>query len=70
MIKILTIGDRSLIFQSKRFHIVLNNQLWFWSDTWQKGEKQVEQHIANGNILEYDSLEKFFDNLKKVDKWK
>ena len=36
----------------------------------QKGERQVDQDIADGNILEFDSLEKFFDNLKKVDKWK
>jgi len=70
MVKILTIGDRSLIFHNKRFHIVLNSQLWFWSDTWQEGEKQVNQDIKDGNILEFDSLEEFLDSLRKVDKWK
>ena len=70
MVKILTIGDRSLIFQNKGFHIILNSQLWFWSELWQDDERQVNQNIKDGNILEFNSLEEFFDSLKGVDKWK
>ena len=65
MIKILTIGKHSLIFQNKRFYIVLNKQLWFWSDEWQKGERQVDQDIKNGNILSFDTFDEFIDSLKE-----
>jgi len=65
MIKILTIGKHSLIFQNKRFYIVLNRQLWFWSDKWQESEKQVDQDIKDGNIQTFNSVDEFFDGLKE-----
>jgi hypothetical protein len=64
MKKLLSIGKYSLIFQ-KGFRIVLNEQLWFWSDEWQIKEKQVEQDIKDGRVETFEDYESFMNSLKE-----
>jgi len=39
------------------------DQLWFWDDEWQSGEKEVDQYIKNHNYEEFDSLEDMFQSV-------
>lgn len=64
MKKLLSIGKHSLIYQ-KGFHIVLTEQLWFWSDGWQIKEREVEQDIKDGRVETFGDWESFMDSLKK-----
>lgn len=61
---LLKIGKHSLIFQ-KGFHIVLNEQLWFWSDEWQTKEQEAEQDIKDGKVETFEDFEAFMNSLKE-----
>lgn len=40
-------------------------QAWFWTERWQKGEKQSELDIKNGHVSKpYSSAEEFLKDLK------
>ena len=36
------------------------DQLWFWTDEWQDGEKEVDNLISMGEFEEFDSLDEMF----------
>ncbi len=36
------------------------DQAWFWTPEWQEGEREVDEHIARGEIEVFDSPEEFF----------
>ena len=38
-------------------------QSWFWSEEWQAGEREVDAHIAAGEVEEFDSMDDMFDAL-------
>ncbi|MBI2942518.1 MAG: AbrB/MazE/SpoVT family DNA-binding domain-containing protein [Chloroflexi bacterium] len=40
------------------------SQAWFWTDTWQEGEREVDVHVAGGRIAVYDSFEAFAGALR------
>lgn len=35
-------------------------QRWFWTEEWQRGERQVEEDLANGDYEDFDNLDDFF----------
>jgi hypothetical protein len=43
----------------------VNDQSWFWSDEWQKGEKEADEEIKQGNVKTYDNLEDFLKSLEE-----
>jgi hypothetical protein len=38
-------------------------QLWFWSEEWQVGERQVDDYIRAGNYEVFDTMEEFLRTL-------
>jgi bifunctional DNA-binding transcriptional regulator/antitoxin component of YhaV-PrlF toxin-antitoxin module len=42
------------------------DQLWFWSDRWQKMEREVEEDIEAGKIEVFDDAESFLANLDEL----
>lgn len=40
------------------------DQSWFWSNSWQKREREVQADIEAGRTLSYDSMEEMFDDLE------
>lgn len=40
-----------------------SSQSWFWTEEWQAGEREVDAHIAAGEIEEFDSIDDMFDAL-------
>lgn len=53
----------TIIFQNGKYIEVDKDQLWYWSDEWQKGEQEVNQLIKEGKIEKYNSLQELFDSL-------
>jgi AbrB family looped-hinge helix DNA binding protein len=40
-----------------RLQVIPPDQAWFWTERWQKMEREVDEDIAAGRILEFDSVE-------------
>ena len=48
-----------------------SDQLWYWTNEWQAGEKEATADIKNGRYTKCNSIEevnKFLDSLKKGEK--
>ena len=43
------------------------DQRWFWQDRWQQREKEVDAHVAAGEVTVHDDSEAFLDHLDKLD---
>lgn len=67
MIRLASIGEHSLIWQNRRFYWVLNEQLWFWSDEWQAGERQSEADYTAGRYYKFDNVDDFIRALDDED---
>ena len=39
------------------------SQLWFWRDRWQKMEREVDDHIARGEVETFDDADSFLASL-------
>jgi AbrB family looped-hinge helix DNA binding protein len=44
--------------------IVDANQAWFWTPTWQKGEREASEDIASGRVTRFESDEEFLSSLE------
>lgn len=49
----------------KPVETVDRSQAWFWSDEWQKGEKEVDREKKKGKIKSFDNLDDFLKDLHK-----
>lgn len=55
--------DRAII---KPKVVVDKNQAWFWTEEWQKGEKEADQDIKAGRVSkEFDTAEDAIKNLRR-----
>ena len=36
---------------------VPDDQRWFWTPEWQAGEREVDEQLANGEYVEFDTIE-------------
>ncbi len=43
------------------------DQRWFWTDRWQEREREVDEHVAAGNVAVHESAEDFLDHLDTLD---
>jgi hypothetical protein len=39
------------------------NQAWFWTDAWQKREREADADIAAGRVTAYDDVDALLDDL-------
>ena len=39
------------------------DQAWFWTDEWQRGEREASEDIARGRVRRSDSGDAFLDSL-------
>jgi AbrB family looped-hinge helix DNA binding protein len=42
------------------------DQAWFWSERWQRMEREVDEHIARGEVTTSDSAEALFADLERT----
>jgi hypothetical protein len=50
---------------------VPKDQRWFWTESWQKGEREVDEEIRKGKVKKFNSWEsalEYLDGLKKSNK--
>lgn len=45
--------------------LVPAEQVWFWSEEWQKGEKEADKDIAEGRVKSFDNVEDLLEDLDK-----
>ncbi len=46
-----------------RLEVILPDQAWFWTERWQKMEREVEEDIAAGRTKTFDSVDDFINYL-------
>jgi hypothetical protein len=39
------------------------DQLWFWTEAWQAGEREVDEYLRQGEYEVFDSMDDFLDTL-------
>ena len=44
-------------------HIIDPEQAWFWTERWQKFEREVDEDIAAGKLLEFEDADEFIKYL-------
>ncbi len=42
------------------------DQAWFWSDRWQRMEREVDAHVAKGEVTRHDSAEELVAELDRT----
>lgn len=47
---------------------VPKDQAWFWTEEWQREEREVEQQVKNGQLTHPISLDETLDDLDKLTK--
>ena len=40
------------------------DQAWFWTEEWQRGEREVDEEIARGEVMTFDDVESFIAHLE------
>ncbi len=43
------------------------DQAWFWTKRWQQREREVDNHIAHGDVVTHDSTEEFLSHLEELE---
>jgi len=43
------------------------DQVWFWSEQWQQREREVDEHIARGEVAVQESTDDFLTHLDELD---
>jgi AbrB family looped-hinge helix DNA binding protein len=46
-----------------RAQIISPDQAWFWSERWQRLEREAQEDIANGRVVEYSELSSMLNDL-------
>ena len=46
---------------------VRSDQAWFWTERWQKMEREVDEQIERGDVRTFDSTEEFSDWLETLE---
>ena len=50
----------------ERVHIIPPDQAWFWSERWQRLEREIQQDIEKNRIHQFDSAEETIRFLNKA----
>ena len=68
-------GDDLIFSTDENGHVVISRaqvippeQAWFWSERWQRLEREAEADIANGRMTEYTDLSSALDSLDALPK--
>ena len=43
------------------------DQAWFWTEQWQQREREVDEHVAAGEVAVYESTDDFLTHLDEID---
>jgi len=60
-----SIENGKIVLEPKK--LIPADQQWFWTEEWQKGEREAQAEIDAGRIKSFDSMEDFLGDLRKND---
>ena len=43
------------------------DEAWFWQESWQAGEREVDEHIARGEVTTHPDVDNFLQGLDNLD---
>jgi bifunctional DNA-binding transcriptional regulator/antitoxin component of YhaV-PrlF toxin-antitoxin module len=43
------------------------DQAWFWTEQWQRREREVDEHVARGEVAVHESTDDFLTHLDELD---
>lgn len=55
-------GDEIVLKPKK---LIDKSQAWFWTEEWQKGEREADEDIAAGRVKTFDNVEDFVKDLNR-----
>ena len=55
-------GDEIVLKPKK---LIDKSQAWFWTEEWQKGEREADEDIAAGRVKEFDNVEDLIKDLNR-----
>jgi len=53
-------GDEIVLKPKK---LIDKSQAWFWTEEWQKGEREADEDIAAGRFKDFDTIEELLADL-------
>jgi len=56
-----TVSGGNVVMQPKK--LINADQAWFWSEEWQRGEREASRDIAEGRTRQFGSAEEFLQAL-------
>jgi AbrB family looped-hinge helix DNA binding protein len=62
-IVLVKIVDNTVVLVPQR--TIDKDQIWFWTERWQKLEAEAEKDIRTGRVKTFDSVEELFDEIEK-----
>ena len=57
----ITVENGTIVMRPKK--LIDADQAWFWTDEWQRGEREASEDIARGRTRRSDSGDAFLDSL-------
>ena len=42
-------------------------QEWFWMERWQRMEREVDEHVARGEVETFETADEFLSSLERVE---
>lgn len=54
------------VFELRPVLPVAADQAWFWQERWQERERQVEDHLATGEVTAFDDTDSFLAYLDDI----
>jgi bifunctional DNA-binding transcriptional regulator/antitoxin component of YhaV-PrlF toxin-antitoxin module len=54
------------VFELRPVIAVPASQAWFWAPGWQEREREVDAHIAAGQVLEFAGVDSFLEHLDEL----
>lgn len=43
------------------------DQVWFWAERWQEGEREVDEHVQRGEATVHENADDFLGHLDGLD---
>jgi AbrB family looped-hinge helix DNA binding protein len=57
-----TVEDAGIVLRAKK--LVEADQAWFWTEAWQRGERQASRDILGGRVSPPQGANEFVDSLE------
>jgi antitoxin MazE len=55
------VEDGAIVMRPKK--LIDADQAWFWTDAWQRGEREASEDIARGRVRRSDNGDEFVESL-------